>query len=165
MRKVVAQYTSEQVYSTARKEIQDKVRELTVERMGEKMMEREGEASYGAAMRDTVILYDTLLYGIILPQDVVNASNRKAEQYYISDEYKFRIEREKPESERQKIEAEGIELRTQHQLLLTRRIKGSPLVRLASPILRRFFLRYYVQLCQSRPPKLPVQGDRGKSEY
>src|SRR5918994_5228276 len=108
MREVVAQYTSEQVYSTARKEIQDKIRELTVERMGEKMMEREGEASYSVAMRDTVILYDTLLYGIILPQDVVNAINRKAEQYYISEEYKFRIEREKRESERKKIEAEGI---------------------------------------------------------
>jgi hypothetical protein len=76
--------------------------------MGEKMMEREGEASYSVAMRDTVILYDTLLYGIILPQDVVNAINRKAEQYYISEEYKFRIEREKRESERKKIEAEGI---------------------------------------------------------
>jgi regulator of protease activity HflC (stomatin/prohibitin superfamily) len=108
MREVVAQYTSEQVYSTARKEIQDKIRELTVERMGEKMMEREGEASYSVAMRDTVILYDTLLYGIILPQDVVNAINRKAEQYYISEEYKFRIERERRESERKKIEAEGI---------------------------------------------------------
>jgi regulator of protease activity HflC (stomatin/prohibitin superfamily) len=108
MREVVAQYASEQVYSTARKEIQDKIRELTVERMGEKMMEREGEASYSVAMRDTVILYDTLLYGIILPADVVNAINRKAEQYYISEEYKFRIEREKRESERKKIEAEGI---------------------------------------------------------
>src|SRR5918993_4571011 len=108
MREVVAQYTSEQVYSTARKEIQDKIRELTMERMGEKMMEREGEASYSLAMRDTVVLYDTLLYGIILPQDVVNAINRKAEQYYISEEYKFRIEREKRESERKKIEAEGI---------------------------------------------------------
>jgi hypothetical protein len=37
--------------------------------MGEKMMEREGEALYSVAMWDTVILYDTLLYGIILPQD------------------------------------------------------------------------------------------------
>jgi hypothetical protein len=34
--------------------------------------------------------------------------NRKTEQYYIAEEYKFRVEREKRESERKKIEAEGI---------------------------------------------------------
>ena len=37
-----------------------------------------------------------------------NAINRKTEQYYISEEYKFRVERERRESERKKIEAEGI---------------------------------------------------------
>src|SRR5262249_17762562 len=56
----------------------------------------------------TVILYDTLLYGIELPALVVTAINRKTEQYYIAEEYKFRVEREKRESERKKIEAEGI---------------------------------------------------------
>src|SRR5207237_1291288 len=34
--------------------------------------------------------------------------NRKTKQYYIAEEYKFRVEREKRESERKKIEAEGI---------------------------------------------------------
>src|SRR5712691_6291081 len=108
MREVIAQYTAEQVYSTARQEIQDKIRERTVERLGSKMMEREGEESYNVAMRDTIILYDTLLYGIELPALVVTAINRKTEQYYIAEEYKFRVEREKRESERKKIEAEGI---------------------------------------------------------
>jgi hypothetical protein len=59
-------------------------------------------------MRDTFVLYDTLVYGIELPALVVNAINRKTEQYYIAEEYKFRVEREKRESERKKIEAEGI---------------------------------------------------------
>jgi hypothetical protein len=59
-------------------------------------------------MRDTIILYDTLLYGIELPASVVTAINRKTEQYYVAEEYKFRVEREKRESERKKIEAEGI---------------------------------------------------------
>ena len=95
MREVIAQFTAEQVYSTARQEIQDKIRERTVERLGSKMMEREGETSYNVAMRDTIILYDTLLYGIELPPLVVTAINRKTEQYYISEEYKFRVEREK----------------------------------------------------------------------
>jgi regulator of protease activity HflC (stomatin/prohibitin superfamily) len=109
MREVIAQYTAEQVYSTARQEIQEKIRELALERLGHKMMERESErASYNVAMRDTIILYDTLLYGIELPPLVVLAINRKTEQYYIAEEYKFRVEREKRESERKKIEAEGI---------------------------------------------------------
>ena len=109
-REVMAQYTAEQVYSTARQEIQDKIRSLVVDRLSEKMMEREGEGEeqYRVSMRDTVILFDTLVYGIELPALVVNAINRKTEQYYISEEYKFRVEREKRESERKKIEAEGI---------------------------------------------------------
>jgi len=109
MREVIAQYTAEQVYSTARQEIQDKIRELALEKLSHKMMERESDrASYNVAMRDTIILYDTLLYGIELPALVVHAINRKTEQYYIAEEYKFRVERERRESERKKIEAEGI---------------------------------------------------------
>src|SRR5262249_42083137 len=46
--------------------------------------------------------------GIELPAAIVAAINRKTEQYYIAEEYKFRVEREKRESERKKIEAEGI---------------------------------------------------------
>jgi hypothetical protein len=68
------------------------------------MMEREGDAPYRVSLRDT----DTLVQSIELPPLVVNAINRKTEQYYISEEYKFRVEREKRESERKKIEAEGI---------------------------------------------------------
>src|SRR5438132_1863748 len=104
----MAQYTAEQVYSTARQEIQDKIRSLAEDRLSEKMMEREGEESYRVSMRDTVILYDILVAGIELPAAIVAAINRKTEQYYVAEEYKFRIEREKRESERKKIEAEGI---------------------------------------------------------
>jgi regulator of protease activity HflC (stomatin/prohibitin superfamily) len=104
-REVMAQFTAEQVYSTARQEIQDKIRELAEERMAHKMM---GEGAYRMPLRDTVVLYDTLVHGIELPALVVGAINRKTEQYYVSEEYKFRVEREKRESERKKIEAEGI---------------------------------------------------------
>jgi len=71
-------------------------------------MEHEGEESYRVSMRDTIILYDILVTGIELPAAIVGAINRKTEQYYIAEEYKFRVEREKRESERKKIEAEGI---------------------------------------------------------
>ena len=107
-REVMSQHNAEQVYSTARQEIQDTIRSLSQDRLSEKMMEREGDAPYRVSLSDTVILYDTLVYGIELPALVVNAINRKIEQYYISEEYKFRVEREKRESERKKIEAEGV---------------------------------------------------------
>src|SRR6266478_3819976 len=108
-RQVIAEYTAEQAYSTARQEIQDKIRNLAEARLSEKMMEHEGdEESYRVSMRDTFILYDILVTGIELPAAIVGAINRKTEQYYIAEEYKFRVEREKRESERKKIEAEGI---------------------------------------------------------
>jgi len=81
------------------------------ERLSQKMMEHageEGEESYRVSMSDTFILYDILVTGIELPAAIVAAINRKTEQYYIAEEYKFRVEREKRESERKKIEAEGI---------------------------------------------------------
>src|SRR6266446_2072739 len=108
-REFMAQYTAEQVYSTARQEIQDKIRSLAEDRLSEKMMEHQGEEeSYRVSLKDTIILYDILVAGIELPAAIVAAINRKTEQYYISEEYKFRVEREKRESERKKIEAEGI---------------------------------------------------------
>jgi regulator of protease activity HflC (stomatin/prohibitin superfamily) len=107
-REVIAQYNAEQVYSTARQEIQDKIRNLVEDRLSEKMMEHEGEESYRVSMREIIILYDVLVAGIELPAAIVAAINRKTEQYYIAEEYKFRVEREKRESERKKIEGEGI---------------------------------------------------------
>jgi regulator of protease activity HflC (stomatin/prohibitin superfamily) len=111
-RQVIAEYTAEQAYSTARQEIQDKIRNLVEERLSEKMMEHageeEGEESYRVSMSTIFILYDVLVTGIELPAAIVAAINRKTEQYYVAEEYKFRVEREKRESERKKIEAEGI---------------------------------------------------------
>jgi regulator of protease activity HflC (stomatin/prohibitin superfamily) len=107
-REVIAHYTAEQVYSSARQEIQDKIRQRTLEKASEKRMGP-------VALSDLFILYDTLLYGIELPPFVVNAINRKTEQYYISEEYTFRVEREKRESERKRIEAEGMRFSADRQ--------------------------------------------------
>ena len=148
MREVIAQYTAEQVYSTARQEIQDKVRELALERLSHKMMERETDrSSYNVAMRDTIILYDTLLYGIELPPLVVHAINRKTEQYYIAEEYRFRVEREKRESERKRIEAEGIR---EFQQIVARGISDS--------YLRWRGVEATLQLAQSTNSKVVIIG-------
>ena len=148
MREVISQFTAEQVYSTARQQIQDKIRERALDKLSHKMMERETEQrSYNVAMRDTVTLYDTLLYGIELPATVVNAINRKAEQYYISEEYRFRLEREKKESERKRIEAEGIH---DFQQIVSKGISDS--------YLRWRGIEATLQLAQSTNSKLVIIG-------
>jgi regulator of protease activity HflC (stomatin/prohibitin superfamily) len=150
-REIIAQYTAEQVYSTARQEIQNKIRSQVEDRLSEKMMEREGEEQYRVSMRDTFILYDTLVQGIELPQVVVEAINRKTEQYYISEEYKFRVEREKRESERKRIEAEGIR---NFQEIVSQGISPS--------YLRWRGIEATVQLAQSTNSKLVIVG-RGRT--
>jgi prohibitin 2 len=111
MREVIAEYTAEEGYSTKRQEIQRNIRKRVDTMLGESMMEHpEGEdySQYRVPLNDMLNLIDTLILGIELPTAVVTAINRKIEQYYISEEYKFRVAREVRESERKKIEAEGI---------------------------------------------------------
>jgi prohibitin 2 len=111
MREVIAEYRAEDVYSTKRQEIQRNIRRRVDAMLGESMMEHpEGEdyTQYRVPLNDILNLIDTLILGIELPSDVVTAINRKIEQYYIAEEYKFRVAREVRESERKKIEAEGI---------------------------------------------------------
>ena len=113
MREIIAEYTAEEVYSTKRQEIQKRIRTHTEAMLGQSMMERTKEESeYGEHYRvslDAMLnLYDTLVLGLELPPSVVAAINRKVEQYYLVQEYAFRVDRERKESERKRIEAEGI---------------------------------------------------------
>jgi regulator of protease activity HflC (stomatin/prohibitin superfamily) len=113
MREVIADFTAEEVYSTKRQEIQDKIRGHAEAMLGGKMMERTAEESetgehYRIPLNAMINLIDTLVLGMELPATVVAAINRKIEQYYIAEEYTFRVARERRESERKKVEAEGI---------------------------------------------------------
>jgi hypothetical protein len=78
---------------------------------------------------------------------VVNAINRKTEQYYVSEEYKFRVEREKRESERKKIEAEGIR---EFQTIVSQGISDS--------YLRWRGIEATLQLSQSSNAKVVIIG-------
>jgi prohibitin 2 len=146
-REVISQYTAEQVYSTARQEIQDKIREHVLERAATRAMEREGEEAYSVPLKDLFHLYDTLLYGIELPAALVAAINRKSEQYYVVLEYEFRVEREKRESERKKIEGEGIR---DFQQIVTQGITSS--------YLRWRGIEATLQLSQSPNTKIVIVG-------
>jgi len=112
-REIIAEYSAEEVYSSKRQEIQKRIRTHTQAMLGQSMIQRTSEESeYGEHYRvslDAMLnLYDTLVLGLELPVSVVEAINRKVEQYYLVQEYGFRVEREKKESERKKIEADGI---------------------------------------------------------
>src|SRR5216684_416801 len=88
MREVIADYTAEEVYSTKRQEIQAQIRGHAEAMLGGKMMERNAEESetgehYRIPLNAMLNLIDTLVLGMELPPTVVNAINRKIEQYYI----------------------------------------------------------------------------------
>src|SRR6516162_10768597 len=156
MREVISDYTAEDVYSTKRSEIQTKIRKLAEAKLREKMMEGgEGEdteenAPYKVPLDAMVNLIDTLILDIDLPSAIVTAINRKVEQYYISEEYKFRVAREIRESERKKIEAEGI---SEFQRIVSKGISSS--------YLRWRGIEATLQLAQSSNSKTVIIG-RGK---
>src|SRR5712692_2779413 len=152
MREVIAEYTAEDVYSTKRAEIQDKIRKRAEAMLGEKIAEGgEGEeeesAPYRIPLYAMLNLIDTLILGIELPSAVVTAINRKIEQYYISEEYKFRVAREIRESERKRIEAEGI---SEFQKIVSQGISDS--------YLRWRGIEATLQLAQSSNSKIVIVG-------
>src|SRR4029079_1338629 len=112
-REIFAEYTAEEIYSTKRQEIQQKIRTHTKDMLGKSTMQREeAESEYGehyrVSLEEMINIYDTLVLSLELPATVNAAINRKVEQYYLVQEYGFRVEREKKESERKQIEANGI---------------------------------------------------------
>jgi regulator of protease activity HflC (stomatin/prohibitin superfamily) len=153
MREVIAEYTAEDVYSTKRAEVQDKIRTRAEAMLGEKMMvggeseEVEENAPYRIPLQAMLNLIDTLILGIDLPGAVVTAINRKIEQYYISEEYKFRVAREIRESERKKIEADGI---SEFQRIVSQGISDS--------YLRWRGIEATLQLAQSSNSKTVIIG-------
>jgi regulator of protease activity HflC (stomatin/prohibitin superfamily) len=153
MREVISEYTAEDVYSTKRTEVQDKIRKLAESSLGEKMMEggvgEEGDenAPYRVPLYSMLNLIDTLILGIELPSAIVTAIDRKIEQYYISEEYKFRVAREIRESERKKIEAEGI---SEFQRIVSQGISDS--------YLRWRGIEATLQLAQSSNSKIVIVG-------
>jgi prohibitin 2 len=153
MREVIAEYTAEDVYSTKRSEIQDKIRKRAESMLGEKMVqggeseEDEGNAPYRIPLYAMLNLIDTLILGIDLPTPVVDAINRKIEQYYIAEEYRFRVAREIRESERKKIEADGI---SEFQRIVSEGISDSYLTWRG--------IEATLQLAQSKNSKIVVVG-------
>ena len=71
-------------------------------------MEQPDPKHYNDFLQGAIQILDTLVLSIELPPAIVDAINRQTEQFYLIQEYKFRVEREAEESKRKQIEANGI---------------------------------------------------------
>ncbi len=118
-REVMSEYTAEEIYSTKRQQVEDEIRTTAQQRLGEHLdrllqpqaneqVPPENRTDVTYSLRNAIEIFDTLLLEIKLPPTVVAAINRKIEQYYRAQEYDFRIDIERKESERKRIEAVGI---------------------------------------------------------
>src|ERR1700689_3849079 len=114
-REVISQYTAQEVY-TSREEIQKEIRENAQKSLGANLdklvqpqaMEQPDPKHYNDFLQSSIQILDTLVLSIELPPDIVDAINRQTEQYYMIQEYKFRVQREAEESKRKQLEADGI---------------------------------------------------------
>jgi regulator of protease activity HflC (stomatin/prohibitin superfamily) len=114
-REVISQYTAQEVY-TSREAIQDKIRNNAQKSLGAHLnnlfqadaMEQPDPKHFNDFLQNSIQILDTLVLSIELPPAIVAAINRQTEQFYLIEEYKFRVEREAQESKRKQIEANGI---------------------------------------------------------
>src|ERR1700731_3536501 len=114
-RQIISQYTAEKVY-TSREAIQDEIHDAGQKALGVSLnklvqpeaMEQPDPKHYNDFLQDAIQILDTLVLSIELPPDIVAAINRQTEQFYMIQEYKFRVEREAEESKRKQVEADGI---------------------------------------------------------
>jgi regulator of protease activity HflC (stomatin/prohibitin superfamily) len=114
-RQIISEYTAEEVY-TSRELIQRQIRDAAQKSLAVNLnrlvqpeaMEQPDPKHYNDFLQDAIQILDTLVLSIELPPDIVAAINRQTEQYYMIQEYKFRVAREAEESKRKQIEADGI---------------------------------------------------------
>jgi regulator of protease activity HflC (stomatin/prohibitin superfamily) len=114
-RQIISEYTAEEVY-TSREQIQKQIRDASQTSLAANLnklvqpeaMEQPDPRHYNDVLQNSIQILDTLVLSIELPPDIVAAINRQTEQYYMIQEYKFRVEREAEESKRKQIEADGI---------------------------------------------------------
>ncbi len=114
-REIISEFTAEEVY-TSREQIQKQIRDAAQRSLSANLnklvqpeaMEQPDPKHYNDFLQDSIQILDTLVLSIELPPEIVAAINRQTEQYYMIQEYKFRVQREAEESKRKQIEADGI---------------------------------------------------------
>ncbi len=114
-REVIARYSAQEVYTSRDKiqqEIHDDAQKILADKLNKLVqpaaMEESDPQHYSDFLASSILILDTLVLGIDLPPDIVAAINRQTEQFYMIQEYKYRVEREAEESRRKMVEANGI---------------------------------------------------------
>ncbi|HZB93951.1 MAG TPA: prohibitin family protein [Stellaceae bacterium] len=103
VREEVSRHTPEEVYSTKRLEIQQRIRDGM-----RREFEMDPEADTLLQRVEFVEIDEIYLRDVELPESLQKSMIEKNQQQQMMLEYDYRIEREKKESERKRIEAEGI---------------------------------------------------------
>ena len=91
-REVIGEYLPEELYSTKREEVEDKIYALTAQAIADKHLDL-----------DAILIRD-----VTLPKTLQMAIENKLKQEQEALEYEFKILRETKEAERKRIEAQGI---------------------------------------------------------
>jgi regulator of protease activity HflC (stomatin/prohibitin superfamily) len=154
-RSIIAKYKAEEVYSTRRQQIEAEIREAAVGALRQhldKLFQASASAQHDLAkyqnsLQNSMQIIDTLVLSIELPSDIVAAINRKTEQFYLIQEYQYRVQREVEEARRKQIEANGI----------------AAFQRTVTSTMSEFFLRWQgiqatLALAQSKNSKIVVIG-------
>lgn len=92
VRAVTGRYTAEEIYSTKRAEVEAEIISATRNALAQKNIE----------------MKDLLIRSIALPEKIKQAIESKLQQQQEALAYQFRLERERSEAERKRIEAQGI---------------------------------------------------------
>ena len=92
VRAVTGRYTAEEIYSTKRGEVESEIIETTRNALAEKNIE----------------MKDLLIRSITLPEKIKAAIESKLQQQQEALAYQYRLDRERSEAERLRIEAQGI---------------------------------------------------------
>ena len=92
VRAVTGRYTAEEIYSTKRGEVEAEIIEATRKALAQKNIE----------------MKDLLIRSITLPEKIKAAIESKLQQQQEALAYQYRLEREKSEADRLRIQAQGI---------------------------------------------------------
>jgi regulator of protease activity HflC (stomatin/prohibitin superfamily) len=101
-RQTFSQYAPEDAYAAERQPIQDQIKQAVIRDLTPHVASAEGQVV------PWIEVEDVLIRSMRFPPAVEAAINRKMEQYQVQKEYAYRLERERLESERKRVEAEGI---------------------------------------------------------
>jgi regulator of protease activity HflC (stomatin/prohibitin superfamily) len=101
---VFSQNSTDEIYTDRRIAVQAEIKRAVLAELDHYLGQGDGRNI------PWLFLDDVLIRSMRFPPEVASAVNRKMEQYQLREEYSYRLEREKLESERKEIEARGIAL-------------------------------------------------------